>query len=135
MKIKVKVEHHRVPDNGINHLIKTGPAKRTKPYSRRLGCFVDLLSNKHYGPLERGGATVVKLKLEDGPIILGLSICSMKDQFEYKEGVRLALERALLSLHNHLIATNGDYWDTITRNTGEIVKKTGVPMRVVVNLD
>ena len=52
-------------------------------------------------PDTKGGATIVRLEKRGGTFI-GIAICSDEDNYCYKLGVQIALERALANYQNFL---------------------------------
>jgi len=76
----VRVEHYRNFDG-----------EPTRYFRKR--CFVQ--------PDTTGGITIVALGKRGG-IFMGHAFCSVKDNYCYKEGVRIALERALTSYADFL---------------------------------
>ena len=87
--------YDRVPEVPFLVLPKKGRPNRglLYQYSKKYG-FLDL-DNYNTHPHTRGGMTTVFLHDEDGQWLLsGVAVCSMSDNFSYKEGRERALLRA-----------------------------------------
>lgn len=63
-------------------------SRRGKTMPRMDGSIVQTVS-------ERGGQTIVQVRTPDGEELEGVAICSIKDNFNRRMGVRIALGRAL----------------------------------------
>jgi hypothetical protein len=85
--VKVRVRHYRIA-------IKHGTGRID--YDPTILSPVTRMNRKDYlviGP--RGGRTEVNLLFPDGKTYTGIANCSVEDQFNRREGIRIALERAL----------------------------------------
>lgn len=56
-----------------------------------------------YEPDPRGGMTICFLFDEDFPTAYGIAECSLKDQFQYKVGRKIALDRAIATFNGKKI--------------------------------
>lgn len=79
--IKIVFKHYRVEEICANQVPKKGKPKRK---------WLTEKGNGLYRSYSRGGKTTCQIILAEGE-----AICSMSDQFCYKEGRELAFQRAL----------------------------------------
>lgn len=86
---KVKVIHIR---NTVVLIPKTTHDGELR-YHLELTMPVNSFMRKSYTFEPRGGATHIQVTTPDGAIFMGSSICHEQDTFDYKMGVKLALEQ------------------------------------------
>ena len=88
------LDHIRENKMNVEQLRKSGykvrviHSRRGKTMQRMDGGVVQTLS-------ERGGMTVVQVRTPDGEELEGVALCSSKDNFNCRLGVKIALGRAL----------------------------------------
>jgi len=88
------LDHIRENKMNVEQLRKSGykvrviHSRRGKTMQRMDGGVVQTLS-------ERGGHTVVQVRTPDGEELEGVAVCSTKDNFNRRLGVKIALGRAL----------------------------------------
>lgn len=88
------MDHLRENSMTVEQLRKSGykvrviHTRRGKTMPRLDGGMVQTVS-------ERGGKTVVQVRTPDGEELEGVAVCSVKDNFNRRLGVRIALGRAL----------------------------------------
>jgi hypothetical protein len=96
--VKTLYEHWRVPeypwqitDYAIGEMFKADRAQ-CEPQENWLYRYES--HNKYFTPKQTGGKTVCTLVLSNGESIVGTAYCSMSDNFCYRTGRQIALERA-----------------------------------------
>jgi hypothetical protein len=88
------LDHIRENRMNVEQLRKSGykvrviHSRRGKTMQRMDGGVVQTLS-------ERGGQTIVQVRTPDGEELEGVAVCSTKDNFNRRLGVKIALGRAL----------------------------------------
>lgn len=99
--VKTLYEHYRVPycswDRGWHNLdandIRKADNATHKPLDKWLFRYEQ--HDKRFYPRLRGGMTTCTLVLSNNKPIVGTAYCSMSDNFCYRTGRQIALERAL----------------------------------------
>lgn len=100
---KVYYEYFRIPQL-IYPLLKHSGEPKEKWLLRYVK------TNKTFEPGPCGGITVATLELENGRQFRGFAVCSMKDNFNYKIGRKLAVERAI-NLYTTCFKTDPEFLD------------------------
>lgn len=77
---KLRVTHRRPKKNEMNRLYTYG----------------EVAIDEYYQFSPKGGSTTVELRKPDGTEIRAEAVCSKKDAFNRKQGLQIALERAVL---------------------------------------
>ena len=107
---KVKIYHYRVPEDVVvrfgNYVgfdtdkLAFYPTQHLdQPYSRGV-------SSLTFTPYEFGGKTEVEITHLTGEVTHGTALCSLKDNFSYKVGTKIAIGRAMQVKHDLDIMTN-----------------------------
>lgn len=84
--------------NNVEELRKSGYKVRVKHF-RREKTMQKMDGGVVQTPSERGGHTIVQVRTPDGEELEGVAVCSTKDNFNKRIGVRIALGRAFTSAH------------------------------------
>ena len=88
---EVKFKHYRIPQITFSYLKKTKGKPSLKTLLRYTRHVED--ENPKFIPSPRGGATVASTVLDDGTEVSAVAVCSLQENFSYKEGRRRSLNR------------------------------------------
>ena len=110
---------------------------------RQKGYKVRVLHNRRYkGKFsnefeEKGGKTTVEIRSPEGTEISGSAKCHEKDNYNKKEGVRIALERALELLKKNITfkAKAGQVWKNEDLNTKYLLTRVSSYTYCLVSLE
>ena len=87
---KIKIQHFRWPR--VFNDVHTDMLAEKKFREHKKGCDMN----------GRGGKTVITLTTPNGKTVTASSVCSLRDNFNRKLGVRIALSRAFYMLDNNM---------------------------------
>lgn len=115
---RISFSHYRVPQNTaiccprISQRVRVKQAYKNKPdpfwlvpyHRKRKLANGTQLEATSWIPFARGGKTNCRLMLEDGSIHFGSALCSMNDEFSYREGREIALRRAIDMAEDYIVS-------------------------------
>lgn len=96
--MKVRFAHYRIPMGDESGCKGAPPDKCLYRYSRKQGFLSDTRFLVHQPPQAKGGKTTCVISIDDSTSVVGISRCSLSDNFSYGIGRAIAFKRALRSL-------------------------------------
>jgi len=102
--MKITYQHFRVPSIAFTAFSSKKPNTKGQPPKRWLARYLTSIGrfkNNIFAPNSKGGLTVCTIISHDGIRFTGVALCSLSDNFSYKEGRRKAHNRAKLALWAH----------------------------------